>query len=223
MAKDPSDNVISHWHHLIQNFQTSPLEFYQAVERGVHERQVPETMNARVDYREGGILTARREYLQIKRGRLVFDICAAPFGTGFFFSSWLSEKSSNMAAFLAIGLFVSILMFGGALMNEVGFFPGLFVILIAIPILFAVFRGMVNAGAISRAVEEALLEVPYLGGFYGRIFKPNTFYRMDTAIMYQEMVHAAVLDAVDELTKARGVRGLTELERKPVLKEFFRR
>jgi hypothetical protein len=41
--------------------------------------------------------------------------------------------------------------------------------------------------------------------------------------MYQEMVHAAVLDAVDELTKARGVRGLTELERKPVLKEFFRR
>jgi hypothetical protein len=86
-----ASNVISHSHHPLENFQTSTMEFYAAVERALAPKQIPEYSTSRVDWRKGGMLSARREYLRVKRGKLVFDICAAPFGTGFFFSSWLAE------------------------------------------------------------------------------------------------------------------------------------
>jgi len=81
----------------------------------------------------------------------------------------------------------------------------------------------VRQGKLVQDVEDALLEIPFLGAFYETIFKPMTYYRMDTALMFQESVRSAVAEAVDELTKTKGVRALTELERKPILKEFFRR
>jgi hypothetical protein len=223
MAKNPSDNVISHWHHLIGNFQTSPLEFYQCVEKGIQDRQLLGVLSNHVEYREGGPFSPKREYLQFRRGQLVFDICASPYGTGFFFSSWLSEKSTGAAIFLAIGMFVAIAVIASTLMGTAGFFQGIFLTLIGIPILLAIFRVLANEGTISLAAEEALMEVPFFGPLYVRFFTPNTFYKMDTAIMYQEMVHAAVLEAVDALTKAKGARALTELERKPIMKDFFRR
>ncbi len=43
MAKLGKDaNVISHWHHPIENFQTSTLEFYAAVEVALQPRQIPD-------------------------------------------------------------------------------------------------------------------------------------------------------------------------------------
>lgn len=223
MPKDPMSGLISHWYHLVENFQASPLEFYGSVERGIEARQVPEALRSRVDFREGGILSAHREYLRIARGRHVFDICASPFGNGFFFSWWLSERPSSLTPFLTIGLFVAILVLGFLLMNELGFFEGLVFLLIGIAVFFVFFRLMVRQGTFGQDVEHAMLDVPYIGAIYERIFKPTTYYRMDTALMFQESVRRAVLDGVDELTKAKGVRSLTELERKPILKEFFRR
>jgi hypothetical protein len=38
------------------------------------------------------MMSSNREYLHIVRGEDIFDICAAPFGTGFFVSSWYVEK-----------------------------------------------------------------------------------------------------------------------------------
>jgi hypothetical protein len=43
---------------------------------------------------------------------------------------------------------------------------------------------------------------------------------MDTALMFQESVHNAVLEVVDCITAAKGIRALTEAERKPILKAF---
>ena len=223
MPKDPTSGVISHWYHLIENFQASPLEFYGSVERGIQARQIPEAVNSRVDFGEGGVLSARREYLRIMRGRHVFDICAAPFGTGFFFSWWLSERPNSLTPFVVIGFFLGILIVGGFLMSQMGFFQGLFVLLVGILGLFAIVQSLVKQGTLAQDVEDAFLEVPFLGPIYEKIFKPMTYYRMDTALMFQESVRRAVADAVDELTKTKGVRALTELERKPIIKEFFRR
>ena len=33
---------------------------------------------SRIDHREGGILSAKREYLRVRRKELIFDICARP-------------------------------------------------------------------------------------------------------------------------------------------------
>src|SRR5438105_2303251 len=84
-------NEISHWHHLFENFQASSLEFYNAVEKAVEARAVPELHSTRVEHKESGLASAKREYLRLHRGKHAFDICAAPFGTGFFISSWFTE------------------------------------------------------------------------------------------------------------------------------------
>lgn len=84
-------HVISHWYMLMEDFETSGLDFYRAVEDALRERGVPDARVSRVEWKEGGLATAKREYLRIERSRVAFDICAAPFGTGYFFSWWLAR------------------------------------------------------------------------------------------------------------------------------------
>ncbi len=156
---------IAHWDHLIENLQTSALEFYTAVEQAVASRELPGAKLLRVDYKEGGVFSAKREYLRVKRKRLIFDVCGAPFGSGFFVSWWLGEKG-----WLAL-----------------------------------------------------LAEIPVLAPLFGFLVRPFTYYKMDTALMFQEAIHRSVLDVLDGMTEAKGLRALTELERKPILREFYRR
>jgi len=65
--------------------------------------------------------------------------------------------------------------------------------------------------------------IPFIGPRLVRIFRPETYYRSDTALMFQESVHASVLEVLDETIKTQGLRSLSELERKPILKNFFKR
>ena len=84
------DNVISHWDQLFENFQTSSLEFYDSVEKGVTARAVPETHWVRVEHKESGLASAKRQYLRMHRGKFAFDICAAPFGSAMMIcDAWL--------------------------------------------------------------------------------------------------------------------------------------
>src|ERR1039457_3333924 len=125
MTKLASDSsVISHWHHPIENFQTSPMDFYAAVELALQPRQIQDLSTSRVDWKEGGLLSARREYLRVKRGKLAFDICAAPFGTGFFFSSWLAEVPAPHGALYALLIVVVSLILFGMTIQFFGFFWG---------------------------------------------------------------------------------------------------
>ena len=43
---------------------------------------------------------ADREYLRIKHGDIVFDVCASPFGKDFFISWWLYESAGTMRTML---------------------------------------------------------------------------------------------------------------------------
>ena len=158
MAKQPPI-VESHWPQLIEGLQASPQEFYSRVESAIEARQIPDTKRVRVEWKEGGPLSARREYLRVRRKALVFDICGAPFGSSFFVSWWQGEFRTG-------------------------------------------FRGF-------------LLSIPILGWIFRRLF-PVTYYQLDTAAMFRAAVHAAVLDVIDEMTKAKGIRGLSEFERRPI-------
>lgn len=159
--------IFSHWYHLIENLQESSKDFYTLVETSIAERQLPDTKTSRIDYREGGVFSAKREYLRVNRKEHVFDICAAPFGKGFFISWWLGQTTST---------FLSL-----------------------------------------------ILNIPFLGPALVRTFRPETYYRLDTALMFQESVHAAVLEVLDQKTKTEGLRSLSELERKPILSDLFKR
>lgn len=159
--------LLSHWNKLIEGLQESPQQFYSSLEKAIERREIPNTNLSRIDYREGGVFSAKREYLRVRRKEHLFDICAAPFGTGFFFSWWLGES--------------------------VGFF------------------------------YQLMLKIPILGRIFVRLLRKETYYKIDTALMFQGAVHSAVLEVIDEITKTNGLRALSEAERKPILTDLFRR
>jgi len=102
-----------------------------------------------------------------------------------------------------------------------GFFQGLLFTLVGVPLLFWLFVTFMKQQ--KEGWDDALVAMPFLGPLYERIFRPETYYKMDTALMFQEAIRNSVLEVVDGLTSAKGVRALTELERKPILREFDRR
>ncbi|MHB9010674.1 MAG: hypothetical protein ACYC49_00385 [Ignavibacteriaceae bacterium] len=159
--------VFSHWYHLTENFQQSTQEFYSGLEQMIKKRNLPDVRISRIDFKEGNIFSAQREYLRVKRKELVFDICAAPFGNCFFISWWLGEK---------MGTILSL-----------------------------------------------LLVIPFLGSLVAKTSRPATYYRLDTTLMFQESVHLAVLEMLDGLTEAKGLRALSESERKPIISDLFKR
>jgi len=55
-----------------------------------------------------------------------------------------------------------------------------------------------------------------------RLFHPMSYYRIDTALMFQESIRLAVLEVLDEMTKAKGLRVLSESERKPILSSLIK-
>lgn len=67
------------------------------------------------------------------------------------------------------------------------------------------------------------LGIPILGPILSIFVPAATFFTYDTALMFQDSVHKAVMDTVDQVTSEKGIRALTEMERKPVLSDLFKR
>lgn len=64
---------------------------------------------------------------------------------------------------------------------------------------------------------------PVLSAIGRALAKPWTYYRADTATMFQTATHSALTETVDQITStAQGVRGLTEIDRKPMMRDFFK-
>ena len=214
MAKTP--NVISHWHRLIEGFQTSPLDFYAAVEAAIQRRQIPDRQSVRIDFKEGGLLTAKRVYLRIMRDKHSFDICAAPFGTGFFFCWWLTELPSQWFIYF-IGL-LFLIFFTIMICFQAGFIVGVLLSLIAVPGVLALIGNLVHNNG--GTAEDAIVAIPWIGAIYEKAFHPATYYKIDTALMFQDAVHNAVMEVIDQVTAGKGVRAISEFERKPILESF---
>src|SRR5580692_8952823 len=89
--KSRKADVLDHWIALVENFDLSSGDFYTSVETELKTRDLPGMDLSRVEFAEGGILSGKRTYLRMVRERLVFDVCAAPFGKTFFFSCRFAE------------------------------------------------------------------------------------------------------------------------------------
>jgi hypothetical protein len=218
MPKTPTQ-VVSHWNVLIEGLQASPMDFYAAVEQAVEKRSIPESERSRVDWHEGTLLSAKREYLRVKRKEYAVDICGAPFGNGFFVSEWGGEFRRGPLALLII-LFSLALVFFSCL-KAFGLGVGIVVGVILDPLL--VYGLARNAPSEIEGWDDPLIALPGFGPFYQLVFHPPTYYHIDTANMFWTAVHAAVQEVIDGMTKAQGLRALTAEERKPVMREFWQR
>jgi hypothetical protein len=86
--------VLTHWYALVTDFNMPTDDFYKLIEEELAMRAVPGLQHSRVEFSEGGLLSHNRSYLRLVRERFVFDICAAPFGTSYFFSLWQAPDFS---------------------------------------------------------------------------------------------------------------------------------
>ena len=178
--------VISHWGHLFENFQTPSLPFYRSLETAVQTRAVPEAHWSQIQHKEGGLASANREYLRIHRGKHAFDICAAPFGTGFFVSWWFTEPPLKFGILYTIGFLLGLLIavniaflvgaaIGAAMLGLfVGTFLGWVIAFFGVPVLLWFLGNWMRQGRIRG--ESTVLAMPLVGTVYEWIFAPATYY-----------------------------------------------
>ena len=211
--------VISHWHTLVDGFNTSSLDFYTAVEESVKAREVPDAKFSRVEFKEGGFASAKREYLRVERGNVAFDIGAAPYGKGFFFSWWLSRLGPEHPFLYLLG-FLAAVFIGTPILSypfrgSCGYFVVLPIVLVGIVVGLAFLARNEIFGP-----EEHILAIPILGWIYEKIFNPITYYSLDTALMFQESVSRAVNEVIEGLLTGQGLRALSEDQLKPTIRNL---
>ncbi len=192
----------SKWHVLVQDFEISTDDFYLMVRDAVEAKRVPDLEITEIEFSEGGIFGARRRYLRLRRERLVFDVCSAPFGTSWFFSCRFGEipMSLKLWEVVVMAILVScVLLVHVAVFGLIGG-PAIF-LLNGAAVIF-----LLNCLTATQlyGVDAILLRTPVVGAFHERYFRGNSYFRDDTRQMYLQtvdgLVRAAVEAAVGEKT-----------------------
>lgn len=73
-------------------------------------------------------------------------------------------------------------------------------------------------------VTDALAATPIIGVFvraYLRFMHPETYYRVDSSLLFQSVVHACVIQVLEDLITIQGARPLSEYDRKPIMRELY--
>lgn len=218
--KSESDKIIDHWYVPVEGFNTSGKEFYTEVEKEIKAREIPDLDIAYVDFAEGGALSRKREYLRMSRERLVFDVCAAKFGTGFFFSCRCVQLAAVIRLWQLFIVLAAVLAAIVLALRYAGIILGPIILVTVAIFLIYLLRNTVALGLTN--LDAALLNSPLFGAIYEKFFRKETYFRYDTRLMYLQTVNAAVKAKVEEVTGAKGIRLLNFMEHSPILWELYK-
>lgn len=218
-------DVLKHWIAFIDSFETSPLEFYDTVAKKLTVKQIPSMEITRLELPEGGLLSENRIYLRMLRERLVFDVCAAKFGTGFFFSCRSSEIP------VAVSLWSVLILLGLTAAAAIASFTYLYqstrsvvasVVIIVAALALCVFllRSIANFGF--HNLDTLLCRIPVFGSVYERFFRKETYYRIDSRLCYVDIVPRIVKQVAEDIAASNGVRLERQFEHAPILGELYR-
>jgi hypothetical protein len=216
----PKEQVHKHWYTAVDNFQFISSEFYQIVQTELTTRKVPGLEATRVEFNEGGLLSDKREYLRLKRERLVFDICAAPFGTSYFFSFRFVELPLGIKPTELFVFVVALALVFSLFVKVFGLFVGPIALLLLVAAACYVMRNALALGL--RDLDASLLKTPVIGAIYEVLFRKETYYREDTRLMYLSTVNGITEALVDEVTAAKGVKIVKRYDRAPIFGEMYR-
>lgn len=218
-AKGMGHEVVEHWYSLVSDQNFSSLEVYDHIEDRIKEQQVPALEVSRIDLSEGGAFSAKREYLRMKRERLIFDVCAAPVGVNYFFSYRFYVEQVVVSVWHLIALFVSLNLLLVGSVKLLGVILGPFFLLLGSALLVWLMRNAIGMGL--RDLDTTLLKIPVLGTIYEAFFRKDTYYRQDMRIAYGSIVSNIVKGEVERATAAKGVRLLREFSYSPVFDELY--
>jgi hypothetical protein len=212
--------VLNHWIALAERFQFSPSDYYDAIAKEIQAHQVPGLEMIRVEFAEGGMLSNKRVYLRIVRERLVFDVCLAPFGTGSFFSSRAAEIPAVVQPWQLAAILASILLTIYLSMRYIGILLGPIILIICLIGGVYTLRNAVAMGL--SDLDAMLIRSPAFGAIYEAWFRKETYYRIDTRLMYLETVTELVKKIAEDITAAKGVKLIRQYECAPVLGELYK-
>ena len=165
MARGRRNENFANWNVRVGGIQQSSDQFYTAVEKELKRHNIDRLVIRRVDLSEYGILSSKREYLEVYFAGYVFHLCLAPFGDGCFVSWWCGQ---------------------------------------VIPWITRVFD-----------------MISLVGRFFRWLDGPETYYRIDIAIMFQSVVHDSVLYVLDELAQLQAKEPIPLDARKPRMRDFL--
>lgn len=216
--------VLNHWIGFADAFHVSSLEFYAQVGKELAARQVPQLELKQIEFAEGGPLSEKRVYLRLLRERLVFDVCAAPFGSGFFFSCRTAVVPPVIQAWelliLFFLIFVGLPLLLALAVKMFGFLLAPFALVGGLIFGLYALRNLVAWGLYD--LDRTLTRTPVVGPFYERFLRQDTYYRQDTRLMYLETVFNVVKGLAEEVTAAKGVRLIRQYELAPILGELYK-
>ena len=219
--------VLEHWIAFVEGFSTTSDGFYEAVEGEIKNLTVPGLQMSRVEFAEGGLLSDKRVYLRMVRERLVFDVCAAPFGSSFFFSCrfaeipaivqvWQLLAVAGVLGFLGLSsLYVSTKMFG-----FLGPMVWVFGWILFIGTAVYVLRNAVALGL--KDLDQTIVQSSVIGPLYEAWFRKETYYRHDTRLLYLAIVSNLVKRLAEEATAAKGVKLVRQYQQAPILGELYK-
>lgn len=213
-------DVIEHWIGFAENFQFPSADFYEAVEKELEARKVPGLEKSRVEFAEGGLLSDKRVYLRMLRERLVFDVCAAPFGTRFIFSCRMAEIPAVIQLWQLAAVLLGFCIFAALFFKIFGFFWGAVAMIVALAGTVYLLRNAVALGL--QDLDATLIKSPVLGPIYECFFRKETYYRVDTRLMYLDTVSNVVKTLAEEVTAAKGVKLVRQYGQSPILGELYR-
>jgi hypothetical protein len=217
--KPKEAEVLNHWYALLPRFSISAQDFYTAVEQELADCQVPGMTIERVEFAEGGLLSAKREYLRLTRERLVFDVGAAPFGTAYFFSCRFGELPLIVPIWTILILVTLLYLLTRVSWQLFGLLNGTFLLIMAAVTAVWLLRNAVALGL--KDLDAALLRFPLTSAIYQVCFRRETYYRQDTRLMYCDLIDRIVKARVEEVTAAEGVRLIRYHEHSPLMKDLY--
>jgi len=91
------ETIHDHGYQMFEDLQLSSKEFYKTLEDLVKDYEYPGVTVKTEELKEGGWLSAKRQYFTISWQRHRFLVCASPFGRSFFISWWHQEGANTGA------------------------------------------------------------------------------------------------------------------------------
>ena len=213
------NEVIEHWYSLIAAESFSAQEIYAHIEKEITAQKVPGLTISHIDLAEGGLLSDKREYLRMKRERLIFDVCAAPVGVNYFFSYryYVEPVVVQLWEILAVLTALGLLFVGSV--KYIGPFLGPFLLFVLACVFGWLMRNAIGMGL--RDLDATLLKTPALGPIYERYLRKDTYYRQDLRIAYGSIVSSIVKGEVEAVTAAKGVKLMREYAYSPFFGDLY--
>ena len=230
----PKSEVSSHWFLPIRFYKVGPGNFYDALVKELEARQIPDLKITREEILEGSLVSDRRLYLRIRRERFSWDICAAPFGDGSFFSYRFSEMPLLIRPwdFVALAIAMPVFAFFDYLFaatatdlskivvgSVLAPFVGIAAFLVFPIILLWLFRNCTSFGL--HELDRTLSNLPFLGVFYQRFVRRETWFREDTRCVSHHFINEAVKEVMEEMTGAAGFKLRSFYERTPSFESLY--